>query len=249
MGILGGQQMPQLSWTIRRHKPPLFLPSWRPTRCMGRGSRWTWGMDDRRKPTIQCCIIETLKMRETDSLFSTYTDECSTAFIPLSPLTIAATHEQDAIRLQHFLKGRISGKWRVIQHTYYWSISSRHSSWLWAKEFVSNILTLIHLQWKARNAVVHVRDKLGLKVQEGHELETAVTTYFELGASSLLLQDQHLITQWWDKVDQMTAARKRHGCNILLSRERSSNTKCETETTCMRDYMIRWQQNIRNHQN
>lgn len=136
-----------------------------------------WMIDANTDPMIQYCIIPALQMQNPNSSFSTYANACSNALFPLSPLTITAAQEQDNIGLQHFLKGRVSAKRSMIQDAYYRSIGSQCSSCLWAEDFVSNILTLIHHQWKARNAIVHARDELGLKVQAGQELEMAVNTH------------------------------------------------------------------------
>jgi hypothetical protein len=73
----------------------------------------------------------------------------------------------------------------MIQDAYYRSIGSQCSSCLWAEDFVSNILTLIHHQWKARNAIVHARDELGLKVHAGQELEMAVNTHLFVRISGI----------------------------------------------------------------
>jgi hypothetical protein len=74
--------------------------------------------------------------------------------------------------------------------------------------------------WKARNAAVHARDELGLKVQAGQELEMAINLHFKIGISGLLLQDKHLITQGRDKVDQMSTARKKAWLqHIIIARE------------------------------
>jgi hypothetical protein len=120
-----------------------------------------WLVEADTDPVIQYCITQTLWMQDLASLFSAYTNASSTT---LSSPTLEASQEQDDIRIQHFLKGRVSTKWRANQDNYYKSISSHRSSQLWAKNLVSNILTLVHLQWKARNAVVHTRDDLGLKI-------------------------------------------------------------------------------------
>jgi len=63
----------------------------------------------------------------------------------------------------------------------------------WAKGLVSNLLTLVHKLWKARNDVVHEGDDLGLKVKDGRELEEAITEQFELGLEGLLPRDSHYI--------------------------------------------------------
>jgi hypothetical protein len=120
-----------------------------------------WLVEADTDPAIQYCITQTLQMRDPASLFSAYTNAGSTT---LSSPTLEASQEQDDIRICHFLKGRVSTKWRANQDNYYKSIGSRCSSRLWAKNLLSNILTLVHLQWKARNAVVHARDDLGLKI-------------------------------------------------------------------------------------
>jgi hypothetical protein len=76
-----------------------------------------------------------------------------------------------------------------------------HQPRLWAENLVSNILTLVHLQWKARNAVVHARDNLRLKIREGQELQTAIEKHFQMGTSGLLVIDQHLLTRGRASVD------------------------------------------------
>jgi hypothetical protein len=120
-----------------------------------------WLVEADTDPAIQYCITQTLWMQDLASLFSAYANAGSTT---LSSPTLEASQEQDYIGIQHFLKGRVSTKWRANQDNYYKSISSRRSSQLWAEKLVSNILTLVHLQWKACNAVVHARDDLGLKI-------------------------------------------------------------------------------------
>jgi hypothetical protein len=100
-------------------------------------------------------------MQDPASLFSAYANAGSTT---LSSPTLKASQEQDDIGIRHFLKGKVSTKWRANQDDYYKSIGSRRSSRLCAENLVSNILTLVQLQWKARNAVVHARDDLGLKI-------------------------------------------------------------------------------------
>jgi hypothetical protein len=118
-----------------------------------------WLVEADTDPAIQYCITQTLQMQDPASLFSAYANAGSTT---LSSPTLEASQEQDDIRICHFLNRRVSTKWRANQDNYYKSIGSRRSSRLWAEK--SNILTLVHLQWKARNAVVHARDDLGLKI-------------------------------------------------------------------------------------
>ncbi len=176
-------------------------------------------------------------------------DACPTTLSPLSLPTLEAALDQDDIGIRHFLKGRVSKKWRVIQEDYYKHTGSRRSSRLWAENLVSNILTLVHRQWIARNAVVHARNDLGLKIREGQELEAAISRHFQMGTSGLLVIDQHLITRGRAAVDRMTATSQKAWLqNIIIAREIFENT-IETETTRMRDYMVRWQHNIMNHNN
>jgi hypothetical protein len=101
-----------------------------------------WLVEADTDPVIQYCITQTLWMQDLASLFSAYANAGSTT---LSSPTLEASQEQDDIGIHHFLKGRVSTKWRANQDNYYKSISSRHSSQLWAENLVSNILTLVHL--------------------------------------------------------------------------------------------------------
>ena len=180
-------------------------------------------------------------MRDPASLFSPFADACPTTLSLLSLPTLEAALDQDDIGIRHFLKGRVSKKWRVIQEDY--------SSRLWAENLVSNILTLVHHQWIARNAVLPARNDLGLKIREGQELEAAISRHFQMGTSGLLVIDQHLITRGRAAVDRMTATGQKAWLqNIIIAREIFENT-IETETTRMRDYMVRWQQDIMNHNN
>jgi hypothetical protein len=195
-----------------------------------------WLVEADTDPAIQYCITQTLRMRDPASLFSAYANASSTT---LSSPTLEASQEQDDMGIRHFLKKRVSIKWRANQDNYYKSIGSCRSSRLWAENLVSNILTLVHLQWKARNAVVHARDDdLGLKIREGQELQTAIKKHFQMGTSGLLVIDQHLLTRGRASVDQMTAASQKAWLqNIIIVREIFEN-EIEMETTHMRDFMV-----------
>jgi hypothetical protein len=76
-------------------------------------------------PEIQYCITQTLWMQDPASLFSAYANAGSTT---LSSPTLEASQEQDDIGIRHFLKGRVSTKWRANQDNYYKSIGSHRSS-------------------------------------------------------------------------------------------------------------------------
>jgi hypothetical protein len=112
-----------------------------------------------------------------------------------------------------------------------------------------HVLTLVHLQWKARNAVVHARDDLRLKIREGQELQMAIKKHFQMGTSGLLVIDQHLLPQGRASVDRMTTASQKAWLqNIIIAREIFEN-EIEMETTRMHDFMVRWQQDIMEHNN
>jgi hypothetical protein len=69
-----------------------------------------------------------------------------------------------------------------------------------------------------------------------------------MGTSGLLVIDQLLLTRGRALVDQMTASQKAWLQNIIIAREIFEN-EIETETTCMRDFMVRWQRDIMEHNN
>jgi hypothetical protein len=84
-----------------------------------------WLVEADTDPAIQYCITQTLRMQDPASLFSAYANAGLTT---LSSPTLEASQEQDDIGICHFLKGRVSTKWRANQDNYYKSISSRCSS-------------------------------------------------------------------------------------------------------------------------
>ena len=105
---------------------------------------------------------------------------------------------------------------------------------------VSNLLSFVHKQWLARNAVVHARDEHGLKVREGRELEIAIDTQFRLGEDGLLPQDLHLISRGRQVVNAMSIIdRKTWLHSIQVAREIYEN-EIESETTQLRDAMYSW---------
>ena len=114
-----------------------------------------------------------------------------------SPQIFDAAQEQDHIGWKHFIKGRVTRWWREIQEYHYKVKGSMRTVRSWAEGLVSNILTLVHKQWIARNAVVHARDDLGLKVREGEELRIAIDTQFHLSTDGLSVLNHHLITWGW----------------------------------------------------
>jgi hypothetical protein len=70
-----------------------------------------------------------------------------------------------------------------------------------------------------------------------------------MGTSGLLVIDQHLLTRGRESVDRMTAASQKAWLqNIIIAREIFEN-EIETETTHMRDFMVRWQRDIMEHNN
>jgi hypothetical protein len=55
-------------------------------------------------------------MRDPTSLFSAY---ANAGWTTLSSPTLEASQEEDSIGICHFLKGRVSIKWRANQDNYY----------------------------------------------------------------------------------------------------------------------------------
>jgi hypothetical protein len=101
----------------------------------------------------------------------------------------------------------------------------------WTEGLISNILTLVHKQWIAQNAVVHALDEKGLKVQEGKELALAIDAQFSLDVNSLLPQDCHLITRDWQSVNEMMATgQKTRVQSIQIARE-VYESEIESKTT------------------
>ncbi len=64
-------------------------------------------------PLIQYCIVSALRARDPNTIFHAYTN---------SPRTYAVAAEQDHIGWLHFIKGRVSRHWQLLQDEYYWSI-------------------------------------------------------------------------------------------------------------------------------
>jgi hypothetical protein len=114
--------------------------------------KWMTSIDT--DPLIQYCIVSTLSPRDPNTIFHAYTD---------SPCTYVVAAEQDNIGWSHFIKGRVSRCWQLLQDEYYQSIASKRISRSWTEGLVSNILSLVHKQWIACNAVVHARNERGLK--------------------------------------------------------------------------------------
>jgi hypothetical protein len=77
----------------------------------------------------------------------------------------------------------------------------------------------------------------------------AIKKHFQMGTSGLLVIDQHLLTRGWASVDRMTTASQKAWLqNIIIAREIFEN-EIEMETTHMRDFMVRWQRDIMEHNN
>jgi hypothetical protein len=181
-----------------------------------------WMMEADTDPSIQSCIVSALQAHDPHTTFSTYVD---------STHIQAAAEEQDQIGWSHFIKGRVSKQWRAIQEEHYHSTGLKRMAHSWTEGLISNILTLVHKQWIAQNAVVHALDEKGLKVQEGKELALAIDAQFSLDVNSLLPQDCHLITRDWQSVNEMMATgQKTRVQSIQIARE-VYESEIESKTT------------------
>ena len=77
----------------------------------------------------------------------------------------------------------------------------------------------------------------------------AIEKHFQMGTSGLLVIDQHLLTRGCASVDRMTTASQKAWLqNIIIAREIFEN-EIEMEMTHMRDFMVRWQRDIMEHNN
>jgi len=117
-----------------------------------------WMQEVKTDPDIQYCFLTALRARDPHTLFCAYVN---------SPKLQLTAEEQDCIGWKHFMKGRVARGWRDIQDDYYQATGSKQSSRWWMEGLVSNLLSFVHKQWLAQNAVVHARDEHGLKVREG----------------------------------------------------------------------------------
>ena len=190
-----------------------------------------WMMEADTDPSIQSCIVAALQARDPHTTFSTYVD---------SPHIQAAAEEQDQIGWSHFIKGRVSKQWRAIQEEHYRSIGSKRTARSWTEGLVSNILTLVHKQWIARNAVVHARDAKGLKVREGKELALAIDAQFSLDVDGLLPQDRHLITRGRQSVNEMMATGQKTWLQSIQIAREVYESEIESETTQLRNSIYSW---------
>jgi hypothetical protein len=182
-------------------------------------------------PLIQYCIVSALRARDPNTIFHAYTN---------SPRTYAVAAEQDHIGWLHFIKGRVSRHWQLLQDEYYWSIASKCTSRSWTEGLVSDILSLVHKQWIACNAIVHARNERGLKVREGQELALAIKTQFRLDVEGLLPQDCHLITHGKESVEQMTATGQKTWLQSIQIACEVYESEIELETMQLQNLMYSW---------
>lgn len=136
--------------------------------------------------------------------------------------------------------GRMATGWRDLQEEHYRSIGSQRSARAWTETVVKHLLEISHSQWVSRNQVVHERDRDGLKVKEGAQLEMNIDAQFSLGIEDLHPRDHHYILRGRESVIQMGAQDRLtwlHG--ITLARQTQS-AHLASELQGMRDFMNQW---------
>lgn len=168
----------ETSWHVMQCSDPRVSS----VRLRGLDSLDQWMLATSTSPDIHHCLIHSLR---SNSPFSTYAGTTA-------PIR-AAAHQQDSIGIANTYIARLSTKWEQLQSTYYTSISSRRSARAWASGLASQLLTLCHETWKARNSVVHDRALRGATLHEHLHLETVITEQFALGTTNLLPDDHHFI--------------------------------------------------------
>lgn len=169
---------------------------------------WLLEMDTH--PSIKTCIMESLSLRATTTLFSPNADHiCMTAAL-----------EQDEIGWQNFVEGKISKSWGVLQWNHYQEQLSVRSGDKWSAGLVTQLLELTHGMWKHRNSILHAVDAQGLPLQQAAELEAAIHSEFRKGTEGLARKDQHFIRRGRDDVFSMSVIDKRGWLRgIQLARE------------------------------
>jgi hypothetical protein len=169
---------------------------------------WLLEMDTH--PSIKTCIMESLSLRATTTLFSPNADHiCMTAAL-----------EQDEIGWQNFVEGKISKSWGVLQWNHYQEQLSVRSGDKWSTGLVTQLLELTHGMWKHRNSILHAVDAQGLPLQQAAELEAAIHSEFRKGTEGLARKDQHFIRRGRDDVFSMSVIDKRGWLRgIQLARE------------------------------
>jgi hypothetical protein len=105
----------------------------------------------------------------------------------------SAAEEQDEIRWQNFIEGKISQSWGNLQLIHYQEQHSKRMVDKWTSGLVTQVLELIHRMWKHCNGVLHAVDEQGLPLQQAAELEAQIHKEFQAGTHGMARKDYHLL--------------------------------------------------------
>jgi hypothetical protein len=189
-----------------------------------------WLQETDTAPDIQYCLVNALAARRVTQSFQTFGKGLA------APAAVA----QDSIGWMHLTEGKISRQWRQVQSAYYHSTQSKRSASKWAMGLVTTLLSMTHAQWTHRNNILHARDAQGLRIQEGQELDTAITLQFQSGLEGLHPNDYHLIERGRERVLHMTGPGKLSWLSSIRIAREHFMSQAAKETESMRNLMTNY---------
>lgn len=160
------------------------------------------------------CLVEYLLGRG-DKTFSECVEGRPTRFS-------AVAESQDLIGWGRFTEGMVSKHLIELQKDYYGITGSRRSVDKWIRGVITQLLQITHTQWIYRNVVVH--DKMtGTLISEYKlELQKEIDRQLELGAESLLKEDQFLLEINLDDLESSNGERQEYWLLAIQAARRAS---------------------------
>ena len=106
----------------------------------------------------------------------------------------AAILEQDDIGWYNFLMGRLSVRWRDVQHRYYEWLQRRNTGKAWLQALIKKVWEVSWDMWDHRNEV-RTTTITPATMRETENLNEQIIEQFEEGAAGLGQKDHHLLAK------------------------------------------------------
>ena len=115
----------------------------------------------------------------------------------------AIREQNEGLKWYHFILGRWSPQWQLVQKSYLQSIGSKRSPLRWCTAIIHKFLLTVNDVWQYRNKLVHSKDG-ELQTDERNRLQNLIYQEFIIGRNDLLDCDMFLFEEY--DLEQLIAA-------------------------------------------
>lgn len=151
--------------------------------------------------------------------------------------TRTVIRDQNTIGWNHFMLGRFSYGWKILQDEYYKKIQSRRTGQRWAELLIKELWRIHWSMWDQRNKALHGTGNHA--VLGTRELELNIKRELQMGARLLLPTERYLFNITMNTVKNWTAEKKKKWLDTVDAARYTSRLR-HMETARSREIMQTW---------